>query len=65
MLKKKNYRHKHKEDAAHMSLERAVHYQKEGKIDQVKGWRRSCFEDPVFEDLELINVGEDECRERA
>ena len=33
----------HRNDAAPMNLERSLHYWREGKVDQVRGWRRRCL----------------------
>ena len=50
----------HQEDAAHVDLERPLHYPREGKIDQSKGWRRRSFES-----LKVISVGKDGGQERV
>ena len=38
----------HQNDAAPMYLERSLQYQREGKVDQVRGWRGVGVCEPGF-----------------
>ena len=49
-------------DAAPMDLERPLHYRREGKVDQVRGWKLRCLH-PDFEGLKIISARKDEGRE--
>ena len=49
----------HQNDAAPMYLERSLHYQREGKVNQVRGW---IFVYPGFVGLKIISARKDGCR---
>ena len=55
----------HQNDEAPMYLERSLHYRREGKVDQVRGWRRQVFVHQDLEGLKIISAGKDGDRERV
>ena len=53
----------HQQETAPMDLERPLHYRREGKVDQVRGWRRMCLCTRIFEGLKIISARKDGGRE--
>ena len=51
-------------DAAPMYLERSLHYRREGKVDQVRGWGVGVCA-PGFEGLKIVSARKDGDRERV
>ena len=53
----------HQNDAAPTHLERSLHYRRERKVDQVRGWRRRGVCALGFEGLKIISARKDRGRE--